>query len=463
MSVREILQSMGLKPAEEPAELSNWKEWYKGDTDWHSYTIYNGMTRTGQKRASMHMAKQVCQDWASLIINEKAEIKVDHEMADAFLNDVLADNRFHVRANQLVELTFAFGTGAFVEYLDGDGRIIIDYVRGDLIYPLAWENGQITECAFASVQQINNKSAYYLNIHRRDDGGRYIVQNFLYDKESSKEIPLPDGLAEEVYTGSDRARFQIIRPNIVNNFDLDSPYGIAVFANAISRLKKVDLIFDSGNNEFALGKKRIILPLSMAQIQKGKALEQPVFDANDVAFYALQVEEAEKPIDLTGQIRSAEHSQGLQDALNYLSDGVGLGSGRYDYTNGSGLVTATQVISEKSDLYQNLKKHEQVMEQAIRDMCSVIFELGGLPGDLPISVNFDDSIITDKNTDIDNAIKLSGSGLMSKVSAMEDIHGWTEDQAKEELARIMEENRMAMASVDDLIDQEGDEPEETDE
>lgn len=435
--------------------MTEWLEWYQGHVPtWHDYTIYNGSKRVARQRESMHMAKQVCQDWASLLMNERLEIIAEDDTMNAILQETFEANDFRVRANQLVELTFALGTGAFVEYLNADGTIAIDYVRGDCIYPLSWDNGTITECAFASSRHIDGKPAYYINIHRLE-GSYYVIENHLIDKEGGRALELPEGLLPEVNTGSSRARFQILTPNIVNNLDLDSPYGISVYANAIPRLKKVDLIFDSGNNEFNLGRKRIILPLTMTQTALGDALDRPVFDPQDVAFYVLDVEDAQQPIDLTGQLRINEHSQGLQDALNYLSDGVGLGSGRYDYQGGGGLVTATQVISEKSDLYQNLQKHELVLRQVLEDVCNVIAEFAGYPNGIEVSINFDDSIITDKNTDIDNAIKLTSSGLKSKTTAMMELYEYTEEQALAELARITQEQMALLTMQEDLFDTEG--------
>ena len=53
------------------------------------------------------------------------------------------------------------------------------------------------------------------------------------------------------------------------------------------------------------------------------------------------------------------------------------------------------MISEKSELYQNLKKHELVLEDALVDMVRAIAHLSGLSTDFAVSVRFDDSVIED--------------------------------------------------------------------
>lgn len=441
--VRQWLEEQGYHPAPQLDEMEIWSSWYRGKAKgFHDYKIWNGQKVIKCERDTMNMAKQICQDWASLIMNEKAEITAEDEVFNKYLQEVLEINDFQASANRLIELMMAMGTAAWVVYLE-DEIPTIDYVRGDMIFPLNWDNGKITECAFASKRVENGENAYYINIHTKNSQGNYEISNHLILEKEQEEIEIPDGVESIVETHSPTPLFQIIKPNIVNNVDLDSPYGISVFHNAIGRLRKVDLIFDSGNNEFSLGKKRIIVPLSMTKQAIAKGMSRPVFDPNDVAYYGIDMGDEQKPIDLTGQLRIAEHSQGLQDALNYLSDGVGLGKDRYEYTSAGGPITATQVISEQSELYRNLKKHELIIEQAIKGLCAAIGEISGYTNNTVVSVKFDDSIITDSEADEDRAIKLTGAGLKSKETAMTELYGCTEEQAKAELDRIDSEMQTA--------------------
>lgn len=123
----------------------------------------------------------MCEDWANLLLNEKVAITTTDEVLTERARNILAQNNFTVRANQLIEFAFALGTGAFVEFLDR-GKVKIDYIRADMIYPLAWDNGQITECAFGSVKVIGGKECLYLQIHVLENGG-YTIKNRLFDKK----------------------------------------------------------------------------------------------------------------------------------------------------------------------------------------------------------------------------------------------------------------------------------------
>ena len=70
---------------------------------------------------------------------------------------------------------------------------------------------------------------------------------------------------------------------------------------------------------------------------------------------------------------------------------------------------------------------------------------------------FDDGIINDDNTKIDNNIKLTQAELKSKLSALMDIYGFSETEAEKELERITEENRGVSGADVDLF---GSEPEQ---
>ena len=83
---------------------------------------------------------------------------------------VLEDNNFFVIGNDYQERKAYTGTVAYVPYLDkaqvdeeGDilpgesGTVKIIYVSAGNIYPLSWENGYISECAFVFPKIIGTK------------------------------------------------------------------------------------------------------------------------------------------------------------------------------------------------------------------------------------------------------------------------------------------------------------------
>ena len=244
--------------------ISLWREWYRGQNKFHDYLQYNGRKQVKRTRATLNMAKKLCEDWANLLLNERAEIVIENEATSAQLRNILTANNFRVQSNRLVELAFALGTGAFVEYRNGDS-IVIDYIRADMIYPINCENGMITECIFGSEKVIDGKKCVYLNFHLLKNG-KYTIINRLFDSETNLEMPLPKDVKAEYATGREKPFFQIIKPNICNNIQLSNCMGVSVYSNCIDVLQGLDLVYDSYLNEFKLGKKRILIPVGMIDI-----------------------------------------------------------------------------------------------------------------------------------------------------------------------------------------------------
>lgn len=442
--MRELLKSLGFNVLNDynAHRIDEWLAWYKGYVkDFHDYSIYNGKKSVPQRRASLRMAKKVCEDWANLLMNEKVSFSAGSEAETERVREIFTQNKFRARANQLVELAFALGTGAFVEFYDANG-INIDYISADKIFPISAENGQITECAFCSEKLIGGKKFYYLNIHVKGGvQGRYVVMNKLYD-ENKKPCTLPDGMQEEFETGCDKPFFQIIKPNITSNIDIDSVMGMSVYANCLDVFRAIDVVFDSYRNEFILGKKRVVVSASAAELYDVDGNLHPVFDANDVAFYAVpEGDDSKKPIqELNMELRTQAHDNAMRQTLNLLSEKCGFGPGRYDFEKSGGLKTATEIISDKSDLFQNLKKHELILYDALYDLiCAVLYLDSGVQKDCNIEIDFDDSIIEDRKSEFQERAQLLTSGVMTKSEMRQWYFGETKEQADAVIASMTED------------------------
>ena len=414
-----------------------WKSWYQGDVKgFHNYTVQNGERQVNCRRYSLGMGKKLCEDWANLLMNEKVEITLEGQKEQDFIDLVLTENNFTVKANEMQELKSALGTVAYVPRVIGQeisesgdivpgnaSGIVLDYVTIENIYPLSWQNGYISECAFSSEVTREGKDYLYLQIHRREDNGNYVIENriYRYDNEQLADEQLVnvkgfENIPPVVHTGIDKRQFVIDRPNIANNINYLLPTGIAIYANAIDVLQGVDIAYDSYVNEFKLGKKRIMVKPSAAQYLDGT----PAFDPDDVVFYVMPEDTEDgavvTPIDM--KLRTEEHNTGIQDQLNILSSKCGFGETYYRFDGGS-VATATQVISENSTMFRTIKKMEIVLKQALVELCRILLRLGntamnaGLNEDVEISIDFDDSIIEDKQTDFSRDMQLLSAGIMN--------------------------------------------------
>lgn len=449
--ILEYLIKRGYNPPDKDwySTIDTYLCWYQNEVPgFHDYNVYNGTVYVGRQRYRLGMAKTICEDHADLLLNEKTVIT-----AEGFkgLDDILSRNNFYVRANQLVEIAFALGTGAFVEFRDAAGLPDIDYIRADMIFPLSWDNGTIKECAFASYKQYDSKPAYYLQIHRLENG-KYVIENVYLDKTGA-QLPAPKGVQPLVNTGSPLPLFQIVSPNIVNNAKLDCPMGISVYGNSLTQLQATDLVYDSYVNDFEVGRARLMVPQSMAQLQMQQdGTIRPLFDPSDSLFYVYQHDPDGKNElkEFVMTLRSEAHETAIQRQLDLLSKKCGLGSGRYRFESGA-VKTATEVISDKSDLYQVRQKNEIILKSALVGLVrSLSFLSGGSP-DVDVNVSFDDSIIEDSKATVDKNILLVNSGLRSRAAAIMEIDKIDQQEAEKRIAEIDKSSTIGGAEIEKLV------------
>lgn len=442
-------------------KVEEWISWYNANV--RRFTVYKVYTGRGTykkcRRKSIGMAKKLAEDIADLLLNEKVSITLSDEKTDRFVQKVLEDNRFLVIGNDYQERKAYTGTVAYVPYLDSmevdaegnvlSGKIKINYVDAMHIFPISWENGVVRECAFAFPHTFIGKKYLHLQLHTLEKG-EYIIRNKVLScssgsehgtelkEEEWRQLSPFSGLVQEVNTGSDQPQFVLDRLNIVNNVTEENcPMGIAIYANSIDTLKKLDVEYDSYSNEFELGRKRIFVAPEMLTNMDGT----PTFDPDDGIFYSLPEDYDKsqdgliKEIDMT--LRAEDHSRAINDDLNYLSFKCGFGTSRYRFDS-TGLKTAKEVISENSDMFRMIKKHEIILEDVLKQLIQIIIRLGRVVGEeldteTEVVINFDDTIIEDKESERQQDRQDVSMGVMSHAEYRAKWYGETLEEAQKKL------------------------------
>jgi A118 family predicted phage portal protein len=441
--------------------IRDWNSWYKGNVEkFHNYSVWTGQHKVKCQRYSLGMGKKVCEDWADLLMNEKVKITLEGTREQEYIDGIFTENDFEVNTNELMERGAARGTYAIIPHASGvnvrendgtvtgwDGRVVLDYITGDSIFPLAWSGNKITQCAFCTALTQGEDKFVYMQLHVIESGV-YVVYNRMFRANNDTlqdadlaEVQGYENVPPKIATGSDTPQFVIGRYAIANNIEDNNPMGIAVFANAVDVLKGVDVAYDSYVNEFVLGKKRVMVKPSATKHLDG----EDVFDPNDVTFYVLPEDVTDgaiiQPIDMA--LRTAEHTQGLQQQLDLLSSKCGFGQKHYQFDQGS-VATATQIVSENSDMFRTIKKHEIILESVLIDLCRILLRMGnryggmGLNEDIEISVDFDDSIIEDKTADRENDRRDLEAGIMNPYEYRMKWYNEDEATAKAALPKMQD-------------------------
>ena len=466
-----------------------WKYLYKGFyRPWHRIlapTIDDPNHHRDMDR--MDAAKAISAELAGLIWSEQCEIHISQEnterqLLEEFVIDILTQNAFWTKMQEHIEQVLALGGGAMKCWHEtkrdakGDevpdtGYISIGFCMADQFVPTAWDNAKVTDGVFISREA---KDGYYytrLEWHKWN-GFNYYISNELFRSEikSGSQIEGQDILGfryplDEIYPflnaetelqGINTSLFAYYRPAIANNIDDNSPLGVSIYANALSTLKALDICYDSFIREFTLGKKRIIVPAQcLRTVVDEHGNMHRYFDSTDEAYVAFKTDDTDelKIQDNTVSLRVTEHEQAINAFLSMLCLQVGFSAGTFTFDKASGIKTATEVISENSKTYKTIKSHQMQVKAAIDQIVDAIIQVASLydmtweghqikelaKHGWETKVVFDDSILQDRQTNINEGILLKSNGLMSSKRFMVEILGYTEEEALQEMKEIKEE------------------------
>ena len=447
--------------------IDQWKSWYAGNVkSFHNYFIYNGKRKVNQKRFTMNMAKEISEDWSDILWSEKCKISMADEKSQEQFDDLIELLDLYTLINQSIEKSGGLGTESavvsvydIIENEDGmtldvtNAKTRVDLVDVDWIFPLTWNNKEITECAFGSVEYIKGKKHIVLAVHQLNDAGNYVIKNHLFSESNGNltEIVEVDNTLQEFDTKSNVKWFAIFKPLLTNNLFNNSPFGIPHYANAIDNLKAVDISFDALKNEIQDGRKRVFARADMFNYDDGS--QKMVFDPNDTTIYQLPSGATKDDLIQSDSdtLRTAQQIETLNTNLNILGSKVGFGENHYHF-DGTNLSTATAVVSSNSKLFRRKKKLEIGYESAIYDLVKAVAYASSQFGTYNINtedmvIQFDDSIIEDKDAEANRAMREVQQKLISKVEYRMQVKGETKEIAEQAIREIQENE----PSVEDLI------------
>lgn len=411
----------------------------------------------GGNRKTLGMGKRVPEDWSGLCWTEKASVTAGEE--DSPTAEFMQRHfgvKFAPRFGTLLESqSFARGTCALEVRIDGmtpgaathpDAVLSVGTVPAECILALEWDDDEITEVAF-----INKTSRHIdVRIHGGDENmrtiefRRYMLNSGQLGARVSDESLIESGIAPLIGIQGAPPLFAVIKPQIANNIDADSPYGISVYANAESQLDAVDDAWDSMQTEIRLTRMMVGVPETMLRKDEQNRVIPPQSDRKDL-FFAMA--------DATGEakhgmwtynpnIRIEQLAEALNIALTSLSTAVGLGEERYRY-RGETVATATQIISENSEAFRNRAKHLLNITDALtRIGVAMLWCQRNIVGDTSIdpdaevTVRTDDSIIEDDGAVQDRGMRKVAAGVMSLVRYLVECEGLSLEDAEAEAERI---------------------------
>lgn len=358
-------------------------------------------------------------------------------------------NKFYQKAIEKlrtqVEYANAKGGLVFKPYVNADG-ISIQYIQADNFFPLEFDTETITKCAFLDQFRKNNEIYSRVEIHSLKDGMLNIRNRAFVSKTEGMigtEIPVGSvarwsELAQEItFSGTDKLPFGYFRVPLGNNKDANSPLGASVFSRGVEHIQEADNRYSQINWEY--GSKETAIHIAQSLLKYRKDTDSFEYPAGKQRLYRA-VEYNTGPVDkpfmevFSPEIRDESYFNGWNHLMRLIEFDCNLAYGTISDPNNTDK-TAEEIKASKQRSYSFVQSCQTALQHALEDLVDAISFWCDLyhlcpSGNYQTSFDWDDSIVTDVESERQSDRLDVAMGAMSLVEYRMKWYGETEEQAK---------------------------------
>lgn len=368
------------------------------------------------------------------------------------------------------ELGLAAG-GVIIKPYVRRGHIFFDTCPDWEIYPLAFgEDNDLTDVIFPDTFTTGQHTYTRLERHTLtyDSNGEPQIritqrafksaQNaFLGTEVSLNDVPKWAGITPEaIITGFDGMLFGWFKAAAANNVDPNSPMGASVYAKATKVIEECDRQYSRTLWEYKGGEMAIdVDPTVLKPRSDGKGgvdmpqLDRRLFRAVD----ATMASGEERYSVFAPELRDVSYRAGLSTLLQRVEDLCGLSRGtmtQLEHTTDSKTATELRIMKQRS--YSTVADNQAALQRCLEDVIRVMdfyaTEYRLAPeGQYQASFEWDDSIVTDTETQLNERLTLLNAGCESKAGMRMWYFGETEAQAKAAIEKANQEEADRMTAL----------------
>lgn len=389
---------------------------------------------------TVNFAKAICSETARLA-TLGIGIKVDGSARAKWLQEQI--DKVYYQLRHWVEYGCAYGT-----IILKPNRTTIDlYTPGQFEITHAVD-GLIDGAVFYDSKKVGEKWYTRLEYHRYV-GNQYHITNKCYvgnhEGDTKKRVDIKqspwDYLQEEVaIVNVSTPLFAVFRTPQANNIDLDSPYGLPIFSEAIQELRDLDIAYSRNTSEITDSKRTVMVDDSLV-VQSGKKVSaagaQNEAKRIGLPKMAKMVRGDGRETyyqEINPQLNTTSRLEGINALLSQIGYKVGFSNGYFVFNETSGIQTATGVEAEQQRTVQFIKDVRDKLESCITNLIYALNAFADLYNYAPsgaYEVAFDFGDIT-YNRDEDRT-RWWGYVTQGKVPAWRffvKFEGMTEEDAK---------------------------------
>ena len=264
---------------------------------------------------------------------------------------------------------------------------------------------------------------------------------------------------EATVPGSEGPLFGWYKVAAANNIDVDSPMGASVFAKAVDVIREADLQYSRLLWEFEGSELAIDVDPTVLRPKKteGGGVEMPKL--NQRLFRAVDADKGDRDLSqvFSPAIRDSNILNGLNQLLIRIEDLSGLSRGTLSDANVEAR-TATEMKIIKQRSYTTVADNQAALETCLRNVIRAMDKYASIyklapEGEYDVSFEWDDSILTDAEQQLNERLLLMNAEILSKAEIRQWYLGETKAQAEAAIANIQQEKMAAaMAMLPTLPD-----------
>lgn len=359
------------------------------------------------------------------------------------------------RLRQQVEYGCALGGMAFKPYVVR-GQIAVDFVRADCFLPVAFDhNGNITSAVFSDTRQVGKDYLTRLEFHALE-GTTYTVRNMAFKStvrdQLGQRIPLTDvedwaELSEETTIQNvTKPLFGYFRYPTANYIDPQSAMGVSCYARAVDLIEDADRLYSNLIWEFESGKRALYVDIA-------------AFDRDTTGKPILPDRRLYRALNATGPVgenalfqewspefRDASIKSGLDSVLKKIEFNCSLAYGTLsDPQNIERTATEMKITQQRFfALVTDAQKALHNALDALLDAMDVYITItpslsNAVPrGAYTMVVDFDDSVIVDKESQMQQDRQAVSMGVMPKWLFLTRNYGLDEATAKQWVQEVQQ-------------------------
>ena len=411
------------------AKTKQWLRAYKGQNyDPRSYV------------KSLRLEKSICREFSEISVNE-----MEYDITNEKLKEI-----FEKAVDPLKEkLQRGLAVGGFIIKPLGEDNVQF-VMQGDFIPIEIDDKGRLKSVIFPEVRQKDDRYYTRLEYHYLSNKGLTIENVAFVSPTKGKigtqcELSVIDDWASlpEIitYQGMDKVDFGYFKVPIDNDVD-DSEFGISIFDSAMDLITDADIQKARLDWEFKSGERALhISPRAYKKVKEednineahNKNTREDVAVLNARMYKSLNLDVAQDGDlykEFSPELRQKDITDGLEEYLRRIEFTVGLSYG--DLSDPKYVEkTATEIKISKQRKYNTVTGIQKQLRYCLEDLIDALaFYNAMFTTGYEVTINFEDSILTDEETERKQDMEDVASGMMSAWEYRMKWYGETEEEAK---------------------------------